>query len=65
MQATREKLRSFLKELGLIYRPKETDEQIRQRLLNHGAWMQMREVFLSKELAEYLEANGVENTKRL
>jgi len=59
MQTTRGKLINFLKELGLIYRSKETDEQIKQRVLDHGAWNQKRELFLSKELCDFLTANGV------
>jgi len=58
MQATREKLISFLKKLGLIYREGETNDQIKQRVLNDGAQAQKR--FLSKELVEYLKANGIE-----
>jgi len=59
MQTTRGKLINFLKELGLIYRDNETNDQIKQRVLHSGAWVQTREVFLSKELVKYLIANGV------
>lgn len=58
MQATREKLINFLKKLGLIYREGETDEQIKQRVLDDGARAQKN--FLSKELVEYLAVNGIE-----
>lgn len=58
MQATRKKLISFLKKLGLIYREGETDDQINQRVLNDGARAQKS--FLSKELVEYLAVNGIE-----
>lgn len=58
MQATREKLISFLKKLGLIYREGETNTQIKQRVLNDGARAQKS--FLSKELVKYLAANGIE-----
>ncbi len=58
MQATREELISFVKNLGLIYRDNETDDQINQRVLNDGARAQKS--FLSKELVEYLAKNGIE-----
>lgn len=58
MQATREKLINFLKKLGLIYRDNETNDQIKQRVLDDGARAQKR--FLSKELVKYLAANGIE-----
>ena len=58
MQATRDELIGFLKKLGLIYREGETNDQIKQRVLNDGAQAQKR--FLSKELVEYLKANGIE-----
>ena len=58
MQTTRNKLISFLKKLGLIYRDNETDEQIKQRVLRLGAMAQKS--FLPKELVAFLKANGVE-----
>ena len=58
MQTTRGKLISFLKKLGLIYREGETNDQIKQRVLNDGAHAQKS--FIPKELVEYLKANGIE-----
>ena len=58
MQATRKKLIDFLKKLGLIYRDNETDEQIKQRVLEDGA--QAQRSFLPKELLAFLRLNGVE-----
>jgi len=58
MQATRNELISFLKKLGLIYRANETDEQIKQRVLNDGR--QVQKSFIPKELVKYLAANGIE-----
>jgi len=58
MQATREKLIGFLKKLGLIYRDNETNDQIKQRILDDGARVQKS--FIPRELVEFLKANGVE-----
>lgn len=58
MQVTRDKLIDFLWDLSLVYRPRETDEQIKQRVLDDGGRAQKS--FLPKELVEYLKANGIE-----